>query len=102
MLFTGDVVLNQTAPVFMGVADPKAYLTLFEELPKRFDIQAIVPEHGKIGGIEILESFKQFLNDMKLAASDNSKESELLKKYKDWSQVPFIMSPGATISAFKK
>jgi hypothetical protein len=67
-----------------------------------FDIQKIVPGHGPMGGIEILDNFKQYFNDMKLAAADDSKKEDLIAKYKDWNQIPIIMSPAATVSAFKK
>lgn len=102
LLFTGDVVLNKQAPVLIGRADPEAYLTAFGELPKRFDIEKIVPGHGDIGGIEIIANFKQYFNDMKLAATDASQKDKLIEKYKDWNQVPIIMSPSATVKAFKK
>jgi cyclase len=102
MLFGGDVILNKQAPVLMGRADPEAYLATIDMLPKLFDIQKIVPGHGQIGGIEVLDNFRQYFNDMKLAATDDSKKDELVAKYKDWNQIPILMSPGATISAFKK
>jgi glyoxylase-like metal-dependent hydrolase (beta-lactamase superfamily II) len=102
MLFTGDVILNKQAPVIMGVADPDAYVVAFDRLQKQFDIQKIVPGHGPVGGIEIIADFRQYFADMKTAAMDDSKASELKAKYKDWNQIPFVMSPGATISAFQK
>jgi glyoxylase-like metal-dependent hydrolase (beta-lactamase superfamily II) len=104
MLFGGDVILNKQAPAIFGVADsdPDGYLAIFDMLPKLFDIQKVVPGHGAIGGIEIIDNFKQYFLDMKTAASDASKKDELVAKYKDWGQIPFLMSPGATINAFKK
>ena len=35
---------------------------------------------------------------MKIAAADGDKEDELVAKYKDWNQIPRLMSPGATIN----
>ncbi|MFI5148233.1 MAG: MBL fold metallo-hydrolase [Bacteroidia bacterium] len=102
MLFTGDLVLNKQAPVIMGVADPEAYLEAFDMLPKLFDIQQVVPGHGINGGKEIIDTFRQYFLDMKAAAADDSKKAELTAKYKDWNQIPILMSPGATIDAFKK
>ncbi len=101
MLFTGDVVLNKQAPVLMGKASPEGYLAVFEALPNQFDIQTIVPGHGKVGGIEVLKDFKQYFNDMKLAATDKTQKDALIKKYSDWNQIPFFMSPEATIKSFK-
>jgi glyoxylase-like metal-dependent hydrolase (beta-lactamase superfamily II) len=102
MLFGGDVILNKQSPAILGVADPDGYLLAFDLLPKQFDIQKIVPGHGAIGGIEIIDNFRQYFIDMKTAANDASKKDELVAKYKDWGQIPIFMSPGATISAIKK
>ncbi|HXA02925.1 MAG TPA: MBL fold metallo-hydrolase [Cytophagaceae bacterium] len=102
MLFGGDVILNKQAPALLGVADMDGYMEAFDMLPKQFDIVKIVPGHGPMGGIEIMENFRQYFNDMKIAAKDDSKKDELVAKYNDWVQVPFIMSPGATINAIKK
>ena len=102
MLFGGDVILNKQSPAILGSADPDGYLVALDLLPKQFDIQKIVPGHGDIGGIEVIDNFRQYFNDMKIAAGDDSKKEELIAKYKDWAQVPFLMSPGATISAIKK
>jgi glyoxylase-like metal-dependent hydrolase (beta-lactamase superfamily II) len=102
MLFGGDVILNKQAPALFGKANPDNYLIAFDRLPKEFDIQKIVPGHGAIGGIEIIDNFKQFFIDMQTAAGDDSKKDELVEKYKEWNQIPFLMSPAATVSAIKK
>ncbi len=102
MLFGGDVILNRQAPALMGAANPEGYLATFDLLPNVFDIQKIVPGHGEMGGIEILNNFRQYFIDMKTAARDGSKREELEAKYKDWAQIPFFMSSGATIDVFHK
>lgn len=103
MLFGGDVILNQQVPSLMSPgADPEGYLSDFDALQKQLDIQKIVPGHGPVGGIEILENFRQYFLDMKTAASDEGERDELVSKYKDWTQVPMLMSPSATINLFKK
>ena len=102
MLFGGDVILNKQAPALLGGADPDGYVATFDMLQKEFNIQNIVPGHGPIGGAEILENFRQYFSDMKTAAGDETRKDELVSKYKDWVQVPLVMSPGATISAIKK
>lgn len=102
MLFAGDVILNKQAPAILGKADPDAYLATFDLVPTLFEIKEVVPGHGQPGGMEVIDNFKQYFNDMKLAASDESKKDELIAKYKDWGQIPLFMSPGATVKAFKK
>lgn len=104
LLFGGDVILNKQAPMIMGVedSDPDGYVWAMDMISKRFDIQKIVPGHGDIGGPEIITDFNQYFTDMRTAAEDESKKSALVTKYKDWNQIPVIMSPGATISLIKK
>jgi glyoxylase-like metal-dependent hydrolase (beta-lactamase superfamily II) len=97
LLFAGDVILNKQAPALFGNANPDGYLEAMNELPKQVEIEKIVPGHGEIGGLEVIEKFKQYFIDMKIAAADGDKENELVAKYKDWNQVPWVMSPGATV-----
>jgi len=102
MLFGGDVILNKQVPAIQGVADPDGYLATYDSLQKQFKIRTIVPGHGAIGGTEIIDAMRQYFHDMKIAAHDDSKRSMLLAKYKDWIQVPMLMSPEQTINAIKK
>jgi glyoxylase-like metal-dependent hydrolase (beta-lactamase superfamily II) len=101
MLFTGDVILNRQAPALFGSADPEGYIAIMNALPKQLDIQKIVPGHGAIGGLEIMDSFRQYFEDMKTAALDPSKEKELTARYADWNAIPLIMSPGATVRVIR-
>lgn len=100
-LFGGDVILNGQVPSINN-GTPEGYLVAFDRLQKEFDIQKIVPGHGATGGVEILENFRQYFNDMKLAASDPSKEDELVDKYENWVQVPMLMSSTNVVDGFKK
>jgi cyclase len=101
MLFGGDVILNKQAPAILGSADPDAYIATLEWVPTAFAIETVVPGHGPVGGKEVIDNFRIFFNDMKMAAEDDSKRDALEKKYEDWAQVPGVMSPGSTIRAFK-
>jgi glyoxylase-like metal-dependent hydrolase (beta-lactamase superfamily II) len=100
MLFAGDVILNGQVPSIAN-GDPEGYLAAFDRLQKEFDIQRIVPGHGPTGGIEILETFRRYFNDMKTAANDDSKRDELIDKYKDWTHVPLMMSSENVVKKFK-
>jgi cyclase len=103
ILFGGDVILNHQAPAIFAryTANGYGYLHAFDYLVQRFEINRVVPGHGPVGGIEVINDFKDFFIDMKLAALDQSKEKDLLAKYKDWAQIPYLMSPAATESFFK-
>ena len=104
MLFGGDVILNQSAPAMFGMygADANGYLQAFDLVESRFDITAVVPGHGPVGGKEVIDNYRIFFNDMKTAAAQPDKEKELVEKYKDYRQVPFLMSPEATVSYIRK
>ncbi|MDH4199165.1 MAG: MBL fold metallo-hydrolase [Spirochaetia bacterium] len=104
MLFTGDIILNQQAPALTmrtGV-DVNGYLKAFSDLPQLFDIQKIVPGHGDIGGPELISIFKQYFADMKTAANDPSREAEMLAKYKNWTQMPVLMSNETVIKFMRE
>lgn len=102
LLFAGDVILNQQAPVIMGKANPNASIDVLEDLPKEFSIQTVVPGHGKMGDSTLISLFKVYFKNMKLAAEQNLLEDSLIAKYADWSQLPIMMSPEATMRYFKK
>jgi len=104
MLFGGDVILNHQAPAMFARYNTSGYgyLKALDYLPQRFDIKTVVPGHGEVGGIEVINNFKDFFIDMKVAALDPAKKKDLLDKYKDWNQIPFLMSPAVTEGYFEK
>jgi glyoxylase-like metal-dependent hydrolase (beta-lactamase superfamily II) len=104
MLFGGDVILNHSAPAIFGRydADPYGYLKAFDYVEQRFDIAKVVPGHGPVGGKEVIDNFRDFFIDMKTASLDHARKQELIDKYKDWKQIPILMSPGATEKSFEK
>jgi glyoxylase-like metal-dependent hydrolase (beta-lactamase superfamily II) len=103
MLFGGDVILNHAAPAMFSTykADGYGYLKAFDYVTKRFDVQKVVPGHGPIGGIEVINNYRDFFIDMKVASLDAVKKDALIAKYKDWKQIPYLMSPIATEKYFE-
>ena len=103
MIFTGDLVLNGSAPgMFQRYnSSSKGYLASFDTMESRFDIKTVVPGHGEVGGREVIDTYRDFFADMYVASLDNEKKSKLLAKYKDWKQIPIFMSADATISYIK-
>lgn len=104
MLFGGDVILNHQAPAMFSRynTDGYGYLKAFDYVAQRFDINKVVPGHGDVGGTEVISNFKDFFIDMKLAALDPAKKDELMAKYKDWRQIPFVMAPSSAEGFFEK
>jgi glyoxylase-like metal-dependent hydrolase (beta-lactamase superfamily II) len=103
VLFTGDVVLNGSAPAIFDRynASGYGYLKAFDYVTKRFDIQTVVPGHGPVGGIEVIDNYRDFFADMKMAALDPAKRGELIAKYKGYRQIPYIMSVAKTEKFFE-
>jgi glyoxylase-like metal-dependent hydrolase (beta-lactamase superfamily II) len=101
ILFAGDVILINTAPVIMGVGNAQGYLNAFDLLSNRYAFETIVPGHGSMGAMPVLDRFRLYFLDMKLAATDDNQRSALIEKYKDWNQIPFFMSPRATMNKFQ-
>jgi cyclase len=103
VLFTGDVVLNASAPALFSQykASTKGYLAAFDTIEHRFDIKTVVPGHGAIGGKEVIDNYRTFFEDMYVAALDKDKKGPLMAKYKSWRQIPVLMSPDATVSYIK-
>lgn len=101
ILFGGDVILNGQVPSINN-GDPEGYLAAFDKIQQMYKIEKIVPGHGSTGDIEILENFRRYFNDMKTAAVNPSEENELVAKYKEWSQVPMLMSSANVVDGFKK
>ena len=99
MLFGGDVILNKQSPAMFARynADANGYLNAFDLVEKRFDITKVVPGHGQVGGIEVIDNYRTFFKDMEAAVADPGKEKATLQKYSDYTQIPFLMSPGATL-----
>ncbi|PBQ32375.1 hypothetical protein CNR22_11535 [Sphingobacteriaceae bacterium] len=102
LLFGGDVILNKQNAIILGKADPDGFIEAIAYFQKTFSIEHIVPGHGAYGGKEVMLDFEQYFKDMKTAASDDSQSEVLLAKYKDWNGIPVVMSPKATMKAFKK
>lgn len=100
VLFTGDIVLNKQIPMILGSSTPMAYLDAFTYLSNRFDLSTIVPGHGNMGSSKVFADFKQYFLDMQEAKNNPNQKDNLIAKYETWTQLPFFMSPQATIRKF--
>lgn len=102
LLFSGDLIINKTNPVLNDASNPNVdkWIKVLDLILAK-DIKTIVPGHGNLGGKELASALKQYFEDMKTAASDPTKASELKAKYKDWAKVPIMASPDKTISFIK-
>ncbi len=104
VLFAGDLILNQQAPALFSRyrATARGYLAAFDTIESRFAIKTLVPGHGPIGGRDLISAYRAFFQDMFVASVDHEKKPQLLTKYNTWKQIPFMMSPDATVSYIRK
>lgn len=61
VLFTGDNVVSATHP-YLTDATPRRWLRSLEIL-RRFKPTWLVPGHGPVGGVELIEEMKRYLED---------------------------------------
>jgi cyclase len=99
VLFTGDLVFHQVNPFLKkeSGADVNKWIASLDKILKIPDVIVFVPGHGQTGDRSIVESIKNYFEDMKTAANDPSMEKTLKAKYKDWTEMPMNASPGITI-----
>jgi len=99
MVFTGDLVFYRINPFLKkeSGADVGKWIAALDKILNIPGITMFVPGHGKNGDRAIVESLKNYFEDMKTAANDPSKEKAMKAKYKDWPEVPMSASPGITI-----
>jgi hypothetical protein len=49
----------------------------------------------------VVVSMKNYFADMKVAAITPSKETMVKEKYRDWTEITFMSSPGITIDCIR-
>jgi glyoxylase-like metal-dependent hydrolase (beta-lactamase superfamily II) len=103
ILFSGDLIFYEVNPVLKkeSGADVDKWISVLNLLTTRWGDARIVPGHGKIGGKELMASLKQYFEDLKIAADQPSKESEMKAKYDNWTKISSLASPFMTIEYLK-
>ena len=104
ILFSGDLIFHNTNPFLKreSGANVDKWIGALDQMLKMPDIGMVIPGHGLTGDKAMITSMRNYFLDMKIAAADPSKEKEIKEKYKDWTQLPMMTSPGATIDYIRK
>ena len=99
VVFTGDLVFYHINPFLKkeSGADVDKWIAALDKILKMPDVSMFVPGHGQPGDRSIVEAEKKYFEDMKTAANDPAKEKTMKEKYKDWTEMPMMTSPGVTI-----
>jgi len=89
-LFTGDVVLNKYHP-YLDEHVGSSVDNYISAQTKMLDLYAdvtVVPGHGDIGESQLIFDFRQYMLDMKDAASNPDDEEKMREKYIEYSSIP--------------
>jgi len=99
VVFTGDLVFCHINPFLKkeSGADVDKWIVALDKILSIPRITMFVPGHGQPGDRSIVEALRGYFEDMKAAANDPSKETTMKEKYKDWTEMPMMTSPGITI-----
>jgi cyclase len=104
LLLSGDLIFYEVNPVLKkeSGADVDKWISVLNLLTTRWGDARILPGHGKMGGKELMNALKQYFEDMKIAAAEPSKESEMKAKYDQWIKISSLASPSMTIEYLKQ
>jgi glyoxylase-like metal-dependent hydrolase (beta-lactamase superfamily II) len=102
VLFAGDLVENRFFPIVFGdVADGAAWIGTLELL-RELDPAVVVPGHGEVGGLELIDSFRAYLVDVRDAVEERVGHGEdveriaaelgpeVRQRYADWDNEEWI------------
>ena len=99
VLFTGDLVFRNINPFLKreSGASVDKWISALDEVLRIPGFDLVVPGHGESGDRSMIESLRTYFLDMKTAAEDPSMEKTMKLKYKGWTELPMMTSPGTTI-----
>ncbi len=104
VLFSGDLIFHHINPFLKNEsgANVDKWMASLNVILNKFKLEKVVPGHGTTGGKEMVQSMVNYFGDMKVAAKDPARASELKAKYKDWVELPMMTSSQATIDYIRK
>ena len=104
VLFTGDLIFNKVNPFLKRAsgADVSKWTGALDRLLKMPGYGMVVPGHGQTGDRSMIVLMRDYFLDMMAAAADPAREKALIAKYKNWTQLPMMTSPAATIDYIRK
>ena len=104
LLFSGDLIFHHINPFLKNEsgADVDKWMAALNVILNKFELEKVVPGHGTTGRKEMVQSMVDYFGDMKVAAKDPARASELKAKYKDWVELPMMTSPQVTIDYIRE
>ena len=103
VLATGDLVWVNRHPVLLGKnTNIQLWITYLDKIVKAYDIQTVVPGHGKISGRDAIYEMKEYFISILQAIDSHEKLSLLKGKYASYATFLLFGTFHRTVNLIKK
>ena len=103
VLAAGDLVWVNMHPVLLDDnTNLKSWIAYLDKLEKEYDIQTVVPGHGKVSGKNSLSEMKEYFLSISQSIGRHDKLLELKRKYESYRTFPIFGRFNRTVKLIKK
>jgi len=103
ILMTGDIVWNKVHPMVLDSnCNIASWIKVLEKLDSQFEINTIIPGHGKISDKSALFEMREYFESIRDSVHDPEKLKLIKLKYKNYKSVPITNSFDKTVKKIKK
>jgi cyclase len=103
LLAVGDLIFNNMHPVLLDTnGNVTSWRGILDKLEKDFEIERLVPGHGKVCRKDSISSMKEYFSSIANAIYNPTELSKLRKKYESYRSFPVISGFGRTVHFMKK
>jgi len=103
VLAAGDLVWVNTNPVLIDDnVNIKSWIAYLDKLEREYDIQTVIPGHGKISEKNSISEMKEYFLSISQSIGSNDKLLELKHKYKGYSTFPIFGSFNRTVKLIRR
>ena len=103
-LATGDLVFLEVHPAILAKsgANVGLWVKVLEDLPKRYDIQKLMPGHGRLSDRTALTVMRDYFTSIRDAVGNSEKLDALRKKYSGYFSITGITGFDKTAAFIEK
>jgi glyoxylase-like metal-dependent hydrolase (beta-lactamase superfamily II) len=103
VLAAGDLVWVNKHPVMIDRnVNIKSWVSYLDKLEREYDIQTVVPGHGKVSGKISLSEMKEYFLSISESISSHDQLLELKRKYKGYGTFPIFGCFGRTVKVIRR
>jgi cyclase len=103
VLAAGDLVWVNMHPVLLDDnTNLKSWIAYLDKLEKEYDIQTVVPGHGKVSGKNSLSEMKEYFLSISQSIDRHDRLWELKRKYKSYRAFPIFGGFNRTVKLIRK